>query len=767
MNLRSLICLGFLSAALAAQPGTALTIHLAGDSTMADKPNLAHPERGWGQLLPEFVAPPATVRNHAVNGMSTQSFITSGRWQTLIDALRPGDWVIIQFGHNDQKAHDPARYAAPDGDYPRNLTRMVREVRSHGGHPVLATSIVRRHWSDGALIDTHGAYPAAVRDVARQEGVPLLELTNRTAELVRALGPEDSKSLYVWSEALGLADDTHLSEQGARRVAALAVHEMFRRQLALTRHLRIEEMVPPPPVWSADLGDGTYRNPVLFADYSDPDVVRVGDDFYLTSSSFSHVPGLPILHSRDLVNWRLINHALPRLDYGRSEGGGSVFDRPQHGNGVWAPSFRYHGGRYYIYWGDPDFGIYVVSTDDPAGVWSEPVQVIAGKGRIDPCPWWDDDGRVWLVHAWAHSRAGINNVLTLRELSADGTRPIDDGGTVVVDGHALPGYRTLEGPKLYRRDGYYWIFAPAGGVEHGWQSVFRARSIAGPYEARIVLDRGRTDINGPHQGAWVDTPGGESWFVHFQDRGALGRIVHLQPIQWGGDGWPVMGVDPDGNGRGEPVARHRRPGLPEQPWSVPPSTDEFDGPSLGRQWQWQSNPQPGWAEVGDGRLRLPAVAWPEAARNLWDAGALLLQKVPCDRFRVRTQLGLHGGDPGERTGLVVFGMDYAWLGLVRDEEGRTNLVYSICHDARAGADEVVQWTAVAPDDRVGLELEWTPDGCRFAVEQPDGTFVPVASPRFVPRPGRWVGAKIGLFASAPAGSTPTGVAEVDWFRVYP
>lgn len=246
-----LIC-GLLGGALHAAP----TLFLAGDSTMADKPDPVHPERGWGQLLPEFVITPAKVENHAVNGRSTKSFIDEGRWQRILDELRPGDWVLIQFGHNDQKSHDPKRYAAARTDYARNLTRMVRDVKSVGASPILATPIVRRHWKDGALVATHGDYPAAMEDVARAEDVPLLRLTERTGQWVREAGPEYSKQYYVWSAELGLSDDTHLSETGARSVAQLAVHEIHRLRLGLAEHLRLEPGSASSAV-SSDLGDGT------------------------------------------------------------------------------------------------------------------------------------------------------------------------------------------------------------------------------------------------------------------------------------------------------------------------------------------------------------------------------------------------------------------------------------------------------------------------------------------------------------------------------
>src|SRR5436190_8301399 len=186
-------------------------------------------------------------------------------------------------------------------------------------------------------------------------------------------------------------------------------------------------------VWSPDNGDGTYKNPIIHADYSDPDAIRVGDDFWLTSSSFSHVPGLPILHSRDLVNWELVAYALPKLIPE------DVFRTPQHGKGVWAPAIRFHAGKFYIYYPDPDFGIYLVTATDARGPWSAPVLVKGGRGLIDPCPLWDDDGRVYLIHGWANSRANVKNVLTMLELDASGTKVVDDFGWV-INGNKLPNY---------------------------------------------------------------------------------------------------------------------------------------------------------------------------------------------------------------------------------------------------------------------------------------------------------------------------------------
>ncbi len=359
-------------------------------------------------------------------------------------------------------------------------------------------------------------------------------------------------------------------------------------------------------VWVADNGDGTYKNPVLHADYSDPDAVRVGDDYYMTSSSFNAAPGLPILHSKDLVNWRLVGHVF------RQQPPYEVFRKTQHGGGVWAPSIRHHNGEFYIYYPDPDRGIYVVKAKDAAGPWSEPLLVKEARGWIDPCPLWDEDGNAYLVSATAASRSGIKSILVVSRMSADGTKLLDDP-VIVFDGHEK--HPTVEGPKFYKRNGYYYIFAPAGGVEQGWQLVLRSKNVYGPYEEKIVLAQGKTKINGPHQGAWVETQTGESWFLHFQDKGPYGRIVHLQPVRWVND-WPVMGADADGDGTGEPVLKFKKPNVGKSyPTQTPPESDEFDSTRLGLAVAVVRQPADE-LDVFGRASRLPASAERAAARGL-------------------------------------------------------------------------------------------------------------------------------------------------------
>ena len=272
---------------------------------------------------------------------------------------------------------------------------------------------------------------------------------------------------------------------------------------------------------------GTYRNPVLFADYSDPDVIRDGDNYYLIASSLI-CPGLPILQSNNLVHWTIIGHVLPRIDLDPRY---DMVGGNRYGRGVWAPALRKHNGLFYVYFPTPDEGIFMSTAAKITGPWSKPVAVIARAGLEDPCPFWDGDGKAYLVHS--NKGAGP---LILHEMSPDGKMVLDEGkrsSRSAKSAHA-------EGPKFYKRNGYYYIFAPFGGVGTGSQVVLRSKSIYGPYEHRVVLHQGDTKINGPHQGGYIESQDGKGWFVHFQSRGAHGRIVHLEPVRWEDD-WPIIG----------------------------------------------------------------------------------------------------------------------------------------------------------------------------------------------------------------------------------
>ena len=511
-------------------------------------------------------------------------------------------------------------------------------------------------------------------------------------------------------------------------------------------------------VWSPDLGDGNYKNPVIHADYSDPDAIRVGEDYYLVSSSFENVPGLPILHSKDLVNWTIIAHALlrqPPIEH---------FSKARHGEGVWAPSIRYFKNQFYIYYPDPDFGIYVTTAKNIKGPWSDPVLVQGGKGLIDPCPLWDENGKVYLVHAFAGSRAGFKSVIVVKQLNAEGTKVIDEG-VMVYDGHNID--PTIEGPKFYKRNGYYYIFAPAGGVSTGWQLVLRSKNIYGPYQRRIVMDQGSTNINGPHQGAWVQTQTGEDWFLHFQDKEAYGRVVHLQPLKWR-NGWPVIGVDEDNDGKGEPVQLYKKPNVGKtHPRANPQESDEFNSASLALQWQWQANPQPGWAFPfpSIGSLRINAQSMPDSAKNYWTVPAILTQKFPAEEFMATVKLQFRSHLKGDKFGLLVLGTNYAYVAITKKDV--VQFSFGKCTNAERGNAEIETNYEPFTDSVAYLRVQVTNGGvCRFSYSK-DGRNYTAVEEQFIAKPGRWTGAKIGIFCSRQASTNYAGYADVDWFRIEP
>ena len=515
-------------------------------------------------------------------------------------------------------------------------------------------------------------------------------------------------------------------------------------------------------VWSPDNGDGTYKNPVINADYSDPDVCVVGEDYYMTASSFQCIPGLPILHSKDLVNWELIGHAVENLEPAE------VFNKPAHGMGIWAPSIRYHNGEFYIYWGDPDYGVFMVKTKDPAGKWDEPVCVIPGQGMIDTTPLWDDDGRCYLVNGWANSRSRFASVLTVREMSPDGTRAIGKP-VIVFDGNGTKN-RTCEGPKFYKRDGIYWIMCPAGGVPTGFQLAMRSKSPFGPYEHKIVLEQGKTTVNGPHQGGWVHTAFGEDWFIHFQDKEAYGRVVHLQPVDWS-TGWPMMGK------KGEPVLNHKKPKSNSTTIVNPVESDEFNTHILGKQWQWHANyDQTFGMPTAFGTMRIYTYKMEEGAKSLWNVPNMLLQKTPADSFTVTTKIRMTSKDQNQMGGIIMMGLDYSALVVKRrgDEFVLMRLTCIAADKGNAQVEEII--TTLKPSfadktdyqpaihEDIYLRMVVNDGKCRFLYSQ-NGSTYQEAGREFTMKEGKWIGAKIGFIAVEPSGKSNRGWVDADWFRI--
>lgn len=516
-------------------------------------------------------------------------------------------------------------------------------------------------------------------------------------------------------------------------------------------------------LWVADLGNETYKNPILFADYSDPDVIRVGDTFYMTASSFNYIPGLPILTSKDLVNWELVNYALKRIDY-------DDYNLPQHARGVWAPAIRYHDGRFYIYYGMPDEGIFMVSTTDPLGDWDAPVLVLEGKGLIDSCPFWDEDGKAYVIHGYAKSRIGFKSALGIFEMTYDGKKAIG-ADHILFDGQETQ--PTIEGPKVYKKDDFYYILAPAGGVKQGWQTALRSKNIYGPYEEKIVLEQQDTPINGPHQGALVDTINGDQWFIHFQDRGMYGRIIHMQPVNWV-DGWPIMGDN------GRPVLEYKKPntGVTDNPKSLQ-ATDDFSKDSLDLMWQWTGNSKDEFFELQKepAALRLFAInASNEEEPIIWRSPNVLTQKLICPFFRADIEFDASSLEDGAKAGIAMIGGEYAYLA-IKNVGGSFNLVYGISSEvsgklsngpgAKVENEQVLMELSqsLVQDFKCGLELKegvdkkpvfnffYSMDGEERVVEE---------STTFLPSDHTWVGAKIGLFAIA---SDAKGFADFKYIKV--
>lgn len=505
---------------------------------------------------------------------------------------------------------------------------------------------------------------------------------------------------------------------------------------------------------SAARSPATYANPVLFADYSDPDVIRVGRDYYLIASSFHFSPGIPVLKSRDLVHWTIVGHVLPKLRFAPQydmPGPHSLTDaisKPiggtRYAGGVWAPSIRYRNGLFHVYWATPDEGIFMATAKRPEGPWSEPVAVIAQPKLEDPCPFWDDDGSAWLVH----SRVGAGPLI-LHRMSPDGKRVLDDGVVIAEDKEKLP---VLEGPKLYKRNGWYYIFAPIGGVEKGPQAVGRARDIRGPYEWRVVLEPGSTAIQGPHQGGYVETPSGEGWFLHFNSTGGFGRIVHLEPVRWVDD-WPVIGDPIPGKLSGQPVSRHALPdtGNPPDPARLQAS-DEFASPRLGLQWAWNHNPDDrAWSlSERPGFLRLKALP----AEHLVTARNTLTQILQGPGMTVTARIDISRMAEGQKAGLAIFQVKPAWLGVVR-KDGRPRISFASEGEEHVGPE--------LARPAILLRLQVAPDQtARFFYSADGREFVPFGGP--VPiRFSWWKGARPALFSFTRG--EPGGWVDVDWVRV--
>ncbi len=487
-----------------------------------------------------------------------------------------------------------------------------------------------------------------------------------------------------------------------------------------------------------------YKNPVIFGDYSDPDVIRSGKYFYLVASSFNYVPGLPVLRSENLVEWEIVNYAIKKLPFGR-------FDTAVcRGDGVWAPSIRFHGGRYYCLVPFPDEGIYVTEAETPEGEWSPLRKLIGGCGLIDPCPIWDGD-KCYVAVAFARTRAGFNSAIGVYEVTPDLTGCVSSTYKIVYDGHN--DNPIIEGPKFYKRGKYFYILAPAGSVKSGWQVALRSENIYGPYESKVILMQGDSLVNGPHQGALVDAPDGSDWFIHFQDKRVYGRIVHLQPVTWQ-DGFPVCGrIKYDGL-CGTPVEGGAYP-VQIRTGAHIPECDDFSGKELSPIWQFPANPRAGAYSLGGG-LNLFCVPCGKALDYLPCAPSCKLSR---EEFTAGCSFKLSLKEEGDEAGFAVCGRESASVSVVRERDGD----YLYYKKWKGEEETVVLRRAFRGNESdiivVGKNYDIYRLDCTFFIngERLETPFEAVA--------GVWVGARFALFARNKREVRSSGYATFTRFGV--
>ncbi len=501
--------------------------------------------------------------------------------------------------------------------------------------------------------------------------------------------------------------------------------------------------------WSPDNGDGTFTNPILWGDWPDPDVIRVGDEFYMVSTSMHYVPGSPVLKSKDLVNWEMAGYAVERYDedprYDMQ--GGTLYL-----NGSWANSIRYHNGKFYVAfctpygWGTEKGHFSVCEAEDPAGPWK---RTVFPEYLYDPGLFFDDDGRVYVVHG--------QHTLYLTELAADARsvkgEPVKIWDKGVDDARNSGKSAGMEGSHMYKINGMYYITCPAGGTE-GWQMCLRSKNIHGPYEARAIMqDDTSYPPNGLHQGGMVQLKNGDWWFIIMQDRGPIGRVPHLMPVEWV-DGWPMLGVG------GKDAIVYTKPDVGRQhAVRVPATTDEFGKKKLGLQWQWNHNPDnTRWSLTErPGYMRLKA----SQAENLRSARNTLTQRVQGPNSTGTVEMDFSALKDGNVAGFGIFQDPYAYVA-IRQEGGKRSLV--MCNNG-----EVVE-TAIddVKQDKIWLRARATDKDftARFYYSLDGSRFVPIGNVLHMGLGLPWTANRFALFNFSTSESGTGGTADFNWFRFY-
>lgn len=505
------------------------------------------------------------------------------------------------------------------------------------------------------------------------------------------------------------------------------------------------------PVWTPDQGNGTYKNPILWGDWADPDFIRVDDDFYFVSTSMQYVPGCPILKSKDMVNWEMAGYAVDKYneDPRYNLEGGNRYMR-----GSWAASIRHHNGLFYVgfctpKWEGEGLGHFSICiTKDIKGPWE---RTIFPEFFYDPGLFFDEDGKVYVVHG--------QGKLFVNELAADVKSAIGPAKQIWGDnikkpeGSSAPvGDYHMEGSHMYKINGYYYVTCPAGGTE-GWQMCLRSKNIYGPYESKIIVqDESSYPVNGLHQGGMLQLKDGSWWFMIMQDRQPIGRVPHLVPVVWRDD-WPMLGKD--GNGKG--VITNAKPIVGKNySVKVPATSDDFNKATLGLQWQWNHNPvNTKWSLTErKGYMRLHA----SQAKDITVARNTLTQRVQGPISTGTVEMELSGLKDGNIAGFGIFQSPHAYIAVQKEGKEQSLIMVNdgkIIESIPHFTPTKIWVRAVATDKGFVADLSYSTDGKKF---------IPFGNQLKMGRGYRWTGNRFALFNFSTKETGVDGYADFNWFQ---
>ncbi|NND08302.1 MAG: glycosyl hydrolase 43 family protein [Saprospiraceae bacterium] len=536
-----------------------------------------------------------------------------------------------------------------------------------------------------------------------------------------------------------------------------------------------------------DQGDGTYINPVLNADYPDVDIEQLGDTYYMISSKQHMSPGMVILESKDMVNWRSIGHVWDSLSWGPEY----QWDRMNgYSFGVWAGDLAYHEGTWFCYQIDFNHGLYVSTAPDIRGPWSAPHHMLSSDQVLDdPGVFWDEEThQAYLICNTAGKQKSATNTVPGNEnriykMSWDGKQLLDAGQLVYTGLGA-------EAAKIYRIDSTWYIFMaewflddPNGSTKipspenDRKQIVLRSdKSIYGPYEKKVVLERGNGFSRSCSQGGLMQAPDGSWWYMHQliqnTDFPFQGRPQCLEPVSWK-NGWPIIGVDVDGDDIGEPVRQSKKPIL-GQPVAAPASDDDFGTESLGVQWEWNHNPKrsnwsltdrPGWLRLKAGMpLQIGAQfgprsnQWTNAKGSqtlFWRVYNTLSQRIMgTTRGVAKAKFDVSNMSAGQRAGFVRFGGVYHLIGVIQDDHGQRNLFFmdKLGNETMGPAISSTALFIRTNNRHNQAFFEYSFDDQKY---QRFG-------PNFTIEFGNWTGDRLGFFTWND--KEEKGQIDVDWFK---